>query len=95
MKWQRRLTGRSNMARTGVGNAMSLLDRVAIVTGGGSGIGEALSQELARRGASVIVADINSADASRVAAQIGRTGGRAEARQVDVSSEDAVRRVVE
>ena len=83
------------MARTGVGNAMSLLDRVAIVTGGGSGIGEALSQELARRGASVIVADINSADASRVAAQIGRTGGRAEARQVDVSSEDAVRRVVE
>jgi NAD(P)-dependent dehydrogenase (short-subunit alcohol dehydrogenase family) len=74
---------------------VSPLGKIAIVTGGGSGIGEALSQELARRGATVVVADINSGDASRVAAAIGRSGGRAEARQVDVSSEDAVRHVVE
>jgi NAD(P)-dependent dehydrogenase (short-subunit alcohol dehydrogenase family) len=46
---------------------MSLLGKIAIVTGGGSGIGEAVSQELARRGATVVVADINSGDASRVA----------------------------
>lgn len=74
---------------------MSLLDKIAIVTGGGSGIGEAVSQELARRGATVVVADINSGDASRVAEAIRRSGGRAEARQVDVSSEDAVRQMVE
>ena len=74
---------------------MSLLGKIAIVTGGGSGIGEAVSQELARRGATVVVADINSGDAARVAEAIVRQGGRAEARQVDVSSEDAVRQMVE
>jgi NAD(P)-dependent dehydrogenase (short-subunit alcohol dehydrogenase family) len=74
---------------------MSLLDKIAIVTGGGSGIGEAVSHEFARRGAAVVVADINSGGASRVAEAIARQGGRAEARQVDVSSEDAVRQMVE
>lgn len=74
---------------------MSLLGKIAIVTGGGSGIGEAVSQELARRGATVVVADINSGDASRVAEPIVRQGSRAEARQVDVSGEDAVRQMVE
>jgi NAD(P)-dependent dehydrogenase (short-subunit alcohol dehydrogenase family) len=43
----------------------------------------------------VVVADINSGDASRVAEAIVRQGGRAEARQVDVSSEDDVRQMVE
>ena len=43
----------------------------------------------------MVVADINSGDASRVAEAIVRQGGRAEARQVDVSSEDAVRQTVE
>ena len=74
---------------------MNLLDKIAIVTGGGSGIGAALSQELARRGATVVIADINSGGASRVAGAIARLGGRAEARTVDVSSEDAARRMVE
>lgn len=58
---------------------MNLLDKIAIVTGGGSGIGAALSRELARRGATVVIADINSGDASRVAGAIARAGGRAEA----------------
>jgi NAD(P)-dependent dehydrogenase (short-subunit alcohol dehydrogenase family) len=74
---------------------VSLLGKIAIVTGGGAGIGEALSQELARRGATVIVADINEDDASRVATAIRGHGGRAEARHVDVSSEDDVRRMIE
>lgn len=43
----------------------------------------------------MVVADINSGDASRVAEAIVRQGGRAEARQVDVSGEDAVRLTVE
>ena len=44
------------------------------MTGGGSGIGEGLCRELARRGARVVVADINSAEAGRVATAI--TGRR-------------------
>jgi predicted Rossmann-fold nucleotide-binding protein len=43
----------------------------AIVTGGGSGLGEAVARELARQGAKVAVLDINAAGAQRVAADIG------------------------
>jgi NAD(P)-dependent dehydrogenase (short-subunit alcohol dehydrogenase family) len=73
----------------------SLSDKVAIVTGGGSGIGEALCRELARRGARVIVADINAGDAARVAAAITGHGGQATASTIDVTSEPDVRRLVE
>ena len=54
----------------------SLEEKVAIVTGGGSGIGEGLCRELGRRGARVVVADINADDAGRVAAAIAGKGGR-------------------
>ena len=66
--------------------------QVAIVTGGGSGIGEALCLELARRGARVVVADINAQNAQRVAADIG---GQATASTVDVAIEPDVTRLVE
>ncbi len=75
--------------------ADSVTQKVAIVTGGGSGIGEALCHELARRGTRVVVADINAADAGRVTAAITRGGGQAEARTVDVAREQDVRRLVE
>jgi NAD(P)-dependent dehydrogenase (short-subunit alcohol dehydrogenase family) len=75
--------------------ADSLGDKVAIVTGGGSGIGEAVCPELARRGARVVVADINAHDAKRVAEAIEASGGRAQAHIVDVSQEGDVRRLVE
>jgi len=67
-------------------------DKVAIVTGGGSGIGEALCLELARRGARVVVADINAQNARRVAAAIG---SRATASTVNVAIEPDVTRLVE
>jgi NAD(P)-dependent dehydrogenase (short-subunit alcohol dehydrogenase family) len=63
--------------------------KVAIVTGGGSGIGEAVCWELARRGAHVVVADIDAEAAERVAKLIG-----AEARRVDVSTEADVQGLV-
>jgi NAD(P)-dependent dehydrogenase (short-subunit alcohol dehydrogenase family) len=74
---------------------MSLENKIAIVTGGGAGIGEALCHELARRGARVVVADINGDDADRVATAIEGGGGRAQARRVDVADEQDVRRLVE
>ena len=73
----------------------SLSEKVAIVTGGGSGIGEGLCRELARRGARVVVADINSGDAGRVAAAITRDGGQATPSTVDVSVQEEVGRLVE
>jgi NAD(P)-dependent dehydrogenase (short-subunit alcohol dehydrogenase family) len=69
-----------------------LTGQVAIVTGGGSGIGEALCLELARRGARVIVADINAQNARRVAAAIG---SQATASTVNVAIEPDVTRLVE
>jgi len=73
----------------------SLSGKVAIVTGGGSGIGEGLCRELGRRGARVVVADINSGDAARVAASITGHGGQATASTVDVSRAEEVTRLVE
>jgi NAD(P)-dependent dehydrogenase (short-subunit alcohol dehydrogenase family) len=73
----------------------SLDEKVAIVTGGGSGIGEALCLELARRGARVVVADINGDDAGRVAAAVAANGGRATASTLDVAKDQDVRRLVE
>jgi NAD(P)-dependent dehydrogenase (short-subunit alcohol dehydrogenase family) len=69
--------------------------KVTIVTGGGSGIGAGLCHELGRRGAWVVVADINGDDAERVAAAIAANGGRATASTLDVAREQDVRRLVE
>ena len=64
-------------------------DAVAIVTGGASGIGRAMAEELARRGARVILADRQIELAREVAGGITGSGGRAEARELDVRDHDA------
>jgi 3-oxoacyl-[acyl-carrier protein] reductase len=64
---------------------MKFTDKVAIVTGAGGGIGQAYAEALAREGAAVVVADINTEGADRVAAGIVAEGGRAIAVPVDVS----------
>ncbi len=70
-------------------------DKVAVVTGGGGGIGQALCQELGQGGSTVVVADINDDNARHVASTITRNGGRAHAVRVDVSNEEEVRRLIE
>jgi len=65
---------------------MRLKDKVAIVTGGGVGIGKAYAQGLAKEGAKIVVADIQDAEAKKVAADIKQEGGEALAVAVDVTS---------
>jgi NAD(P)-dependent dehydrogenase (short-subunit alcohol dehydrogenase family) len=65
--------------------------KVAVVTGGGSGIGKGLAMELARQGAAVAVSDINLENAGKVAELIRAAGGKALALQCDVCERDAIR----
>ena len=60
--------------------------KVAIVTGGGSGIGEAIARALANEGVSVVVSDINLKGAERVAQEIASAGGIASAFKHDTAN---------
>ena len=74
---------------------LELAGRVAIVTGGGGGIGRAICAVLARNGASVVVADLDVDSAGQTAASITGAGGKAVVVAVDVSGEDSVKAVYE
>ena len=76
--------------RRGTIDAQSLHGKVAVVTGGGSGIGRATALLLARHGARVHVADLNDDAAEDVARTIEAAGGSAVAHALDVSDPDAV-----
>jgi NAD(P)-dependent dehydrogenase (short-subunit alcohol dehydrogenase family) len=71
-----------------------LKGKVAIVTGGGGGIGGATARALAREGASVLVVDINEEAAGSVAGGIRDAGDIAESLRADVSEENDVEAVV-
>lgn len=71
-------------------------DRVALVTGGGSGIGRTVSCEFAKSGARVIVTDLSPDGAEATAREIGRLGGAAVPRAMDVTNEaDVTATVIE
>jgi NAD(P)-dependent dehydrogenase (short-subunit alcohol dehydrogenase family) len=69
--------------------------KVAIVTGGGSGIGRASCELLAREGAAVVVADLDAESAERVARGIVDAGGRAIAQPVDVKQAASIEAMVQ
>jgi NAD(P)-dependent dehydrogenase (short-subunit alcohol dehydrogenase family) len=69
--------------------------RVALVTGAGSGIGEASALDLAARGAKVVVADLSAESAERVTAAITKAGGEATALTVDVATPASVEAMVQ
>jgi NAD(P)-dependent dehydrogenase (short-subunit alcohol dehydrogenase family) len=69
--------------------------KIAIVTGGGAGIGRSICEELAERGATVIIADINSINAEKVAETIHQKGGKAHSAGIDVSNEQEVKQLID
>ena len=69
-------------------------DKVAFISGGGSGIGQAAAELLARRGAKVALAGRTPGELAEVAEAIGRAGGTAIAVTCDVSDEDSVRSAI-
>jgi NAD(P)-dependent dehydrogenase (short-subunit alcohol dehydrogenase family) len=70
------------------------MSKVALVTGGGSGIGRAAALLFARDGAQVVVADVNDANAQATATLIGDAGGDATACTVDVRDDASVAAMV-
>ena len=68
-------------------------DKVAIVTGSGSGIGEATAKLLAREGAKVGVVDIDDENGERVVKEIKAAGGETVYHHMDVSKEEEIKSV--
>ena len=68
-----------------------LEDKIALITGGGAGIGRAMAETFAREGASVVIADRDEAAAQEVADAIVKSNGAAQAYAVDVSNTDEVK----
>ena len=67
----------------------------AIVTGGASGIGQALAEELAKRGCEVVLADLQIELAGEVVSEISTSGGRAKAVKIDVTNFSAMEQLVQ
>ena len=71
-----------------------LANKNAIITGGGSGIGQAISQQFAAEGAKAIILDVNLENAKSTAASIQSGGGSAQAFQCDISQTEAVQEAI-
>jgi NAD(P)-dependent dehydrogenase (short-subunit alcohol dehydrogenase family) len=81
--------------QTHVGLEIDLTGQVAIVTGGGAGIGKGVAIELARAGADVVVAEEDPAKAEQAAEKVAAVGGRAVGVVCDVMDTDQVRAAVQ
>jgi len=74
---------------------MKLENKVAVITGGGSGIGQATARLLAQEGASVVVADLDEKAARKTAQEIKAGSGKAIAVTTDVTRPDQVEALVQ
>jgi len=74
---------------------MRLKDKIAIVTGGGGGLGEGICLCLAQEGAEVVVSDLDQQLADAVAAKVREKGPKSLAIKTDVSREDDVKKLVD
>lgn len=74
---------------------MRLKDKIAIVTGAGSGFGEGIAKRFAQEGCKVVVNDLVAEGGQRVAAEIRAASGQAHFIQADVSKDGDVKRLIE
>ncbi len=87
-------SGHGSVSPGGEESGSRFVGQVAIVTGGGSGLGEATAVRLGGEGAHVAVLDIRTEAAEATVRRIAEAGGRAHAYEVDVSDQASVRNVV-
>ncbi|MBA9027944.1 MULTISPECIES: SDR family NAD(P)-dependent oxidoreductase [Bacillaceae] len=73
----------------------SLKDKTALVTGGARGLGKAMAEALAQAGANIVIADMELASAQQTAKELASFGGKTLGLQVDVTSEEQVKAMVE
>ena len=74
---------------------MKLSDKIAVITGGGKGIGKAISLVFAREGADIVIADIDRQSALATVEEIRKLGRRAVHALIDVSKPEEVARLVD
>lgn len=74
---------------------MKLQDRVAVITGAGSGIGQAMALQFAREGARILAADINGEAAEETSKMVTTAGGACQSFAVDVTQPEQVQAMVE
>src|SRR5258705_11358948 len=75
-------------------HTMRLKDKIALITGSGSGIGEATAKTFAREGATVVVTDIDDENGRRVVEEIQQAGGQAAYTHADIGSTADIEKMI-